>query len=84
MANIAWIYCDFRPYALHQGLEIMREDMNFIEKIVSKIPITYQRKALKAYVQIWMQELETHKDNAIGKQNLGRRAANSYLREQVE
>lgn len=69
----------FRPYCESRGIEILPDDIRFIEKCLPKIHQDDRRNVLKRYCDIWAFEIK-EAQNA----NLGRLQANTYLRNTVE
>lgn len=65
-----WFNKDFKPYAKRQGLQLLRDDIKFIESRLQRLPEYKQREALRQYVKEW--------DLSLG-QNQGRFKANQYL-----
>lgn len=74
---MGWLYGSVRPYFLKQGINLLRDDMLFIENCLSKIHPDSHRMIMREYFRIWndLQKVGTEKLNTA------RFEANSYLRE---
>lgn len=66
----------FKDYCERKGLNLLRDDYNYIERQLNKCPAKLHKSILKRYLIIWMQG-EEKKENA-------RYRANQWLRESVE
>lgn len=69
----------FTEYATSKNLQLHRDDIKFIKVQVAGLNPATRKQILIQYVDIWIEAMEaepiSHK-----RQNLGRKAANSYLR----
>jgi hypothetical protein len=74
---------NFHTFAQSQGLTLLKDDTIFLKGFVSLIPWDERKFVLQKYVEIWLKEMSTC---AIfyKRQNVGRRAANNFLREFVD
>ena len=73
---------NFREYCESRGLDILRDDLKFIRVCLRMMPKNYRKSLLLLYVDKWL--LGTAgEENVHLKQNSGRLAANSWLREVV-
>ncbi len=77
-----WLYKDFEPYCQRIGLKLLKDDMKFIEKILSHMPYNEHKRLLTQYTVIWRDSMAECK-NSRSAMNLGRRTANNYLRDYV-
>jgi hypothetical protein len=68
----------FLPYAEKLGLDILREDITFIEKSLCQLPKGSWTGALVEYANLWREELKKH-EGSIKAQSYGRKAANGHL-----
>jgi len=70
----------FFKYCSEQGMELLPDDMSFLRRLTRFTPESKIRPILSKYVIIWTDEMAKesieHK-----KQNTGRFAANSWIRE---
>jgi hypothetical protein len=80
--NISWINMTFKPYCERIGLELLPDDLRFIAKYLSYIPMDRRKIVMKQYCEEWKQGMSDEKSQ-VAKTNSGRRRANSYLREAV-
>lgn len=79
----SWLYTSFKAYAARENIQLLRDDMNFIETCLGKIPEHAHRKLMHQYIKIW-QECVIDISDKIKAQNIGRFNANQFLREQSE
>jgi hypothetical protein len=70
-----WLHHDFRNYCELKGLQILRDDMRFIERRLTEIHPDSHRRVMREYVRIWIQALSEGQG-----QGQGRVKANQYLR----
>lgn len=77
-----WLYKDFKPYCQRIGLKLLKDDMKFLEKILSHVPYNEHKRLLTQYSVIWCDAMAECK-KPLSAMNLGRKAANIYLREYV-
>ena len=80
---ITWLYYEFKPYCERKKINVLRDDFKFIEKTLLKLPSELHRRVMRHYVKIWLSTLGNN-ENSPQAQNLARRIANTYLREQTE
>ncbi len=74
---MVWLYGSVRPYFLKQGINLLRDDMLFIEKCLSNVPQERHKIVMREYFRLW-----NDLPNGIEeKLNTGRFEANCYLRE---
>jgi len=69
--NLTWVSMSFVPYCKRMGLCILKDDINFIERILPTFPEARQKYVMKQYMEVWMSKQT---------QGAGRRAANTFLR----
>ena len=70
----------FKSYCIDHNIQLLKDDFKFIEHELMKIEKNLHRSVLKSYTDEWLSELEKE-ENSQQKQNLGRRKANTWLRE---
>ncbi len=73
----------FQDFAQQKGIHLLKDDIVFIKKCLVKIPYNAKRRALETYAEKWLSSMRNCDIVAL-RQNLGRRNANTWLREQVE
>jgi hypothetical protein len=73
----------FREYCLNRGVELLRDDIYFINTQIAKLDQSSRRAVLSKYCEIWITSMNLC-DNENGKQNTGRRSANIFLRSKHE
>lgn len=78
-----WLRTNYKAWAEKQGIELMKEDLLFIEKILRKLPENIHKRLMRDYSQKWLEGIGEAK-NAHQEQNLGRFRANSWLSRQLE
>ncbi len=62
------------------GIELLREDVMFIRERLKRIPKSSHRTVLTRYCELWCRIMRECDSDVCG-MNLGRRSANSFLRE---
>ena len=72
----------FREYGIKLGLDLLKDDLLFINKMLDEIDSGEYKPLLKRYCVIWLSTIEKEENSSL-KQNLGRRTANLWLREEV-
>lgn len=72
----------FKPYCLRHGIQLLRDDILFLEHALNKVPSERHKGLLRRYCQEWLYTLKEN-DKSCSAQNMGRRAANIWLREYV-
>ena len=72
----------FKDYCLHNNIQLLRDDVKFIERELQKIAPNEHRAILKEYTDLWLSILSEN-DNAAQAQNLARKTANRWLFEEV-
>jgi NAD+--asparagine ADP-ribosyltransferase len=72
----------FKDYCLHNNIQLLRDDIKFIERELQKIPPNEHRELLKEYTDVWLEILKEN-DNAPLGQNLARKTANKWLFQEV-
>ncbi len=78
-----WLRSKFKTWTEKQGIELMPEDLKFIESILIKLPESRHKQLMRDYSQKWLDGIESSK-SVQSAQNLGRRMANSWLRKQLD
>lgn len=74
---------NFHSFAKSQGLNLLKDDTIFLKRLVGLIPWDERKAVLSKYVEIWLNQMKTC-DIVYRRQNVGRRAANIWLRELVD
>lgn len=69
----------FREFCKSQGIELLYDDLKFVNECIGRLRPKEKHEALKSYCRIWT----SHIKNQKGGQNNGRREANIFLREFV-
>lgn len=77
-----WLRSTFLDWTKKQGIELLRDDLRFIENILNKIPVELQKSIMSDYCKIWCQGM-CLMDKSYQNQNLGRFKANEWLRKKV-
>lgn len=67
----------FKNYCKAKNIQLLRDDLRFIERVLTKTTVNEHRFILKEFADIWLHELEKSSQN----QNLARRIANKWLLE---
>lgn len=70
----------FRQHTESLGIELLRDDIRFIKSQLLRIPEQLRRGVLEEYCEVWITASRLC-DNPIKRDNIGRRAANIWLRE---
>jgi hypothetical protein len=73
----------FQFFAKTKGINLHKDDIAFIKCCLGYIPYNERRKTLQKYAEIWLKAMN-ETDKVIAKQNVGRRRANTWLREMIE
>lgn len=68
----------FVPYAESLHINLLTDDIRFLEKMVSRAPQDDRRPILNSYLQLWVEVLR--ENPGPGGNNAGRHAANCWLR----
>lgn len=71
----------FTEYAAKEGCQLLHDDLNYIRRMLQRIPKTQHKAVMKRYVAIWVEGRNNCK-NPVQAQNEGRRAANRWIGEQ--
>jgi hypothetical protein len=75
-----WLRTSFAPYCERNNVHLLREDLQFIEEQLKKIPSDRHRRIMKSYFDEWCLGIGEC-ENASQVMNEGRRRANLYLLE---
>lgn len=51
--NHGWLYGNVKPYFESQGIKLLKDDMQFIEKCLGNVPPEFHRKLMKDYFVVW-------------------------------
>jgi hypothetical protein len=74
---MSWLRTGFVKYCAEGGVELLWEDIGFIEKSISRFDVLDQRAICKDYFDIWHEHISEH--DHIAAQNEGRRMANNHI-----
>lgn len=78
--NMYWLRTRYVEWTKNQGIELMKDDIDFIERTLSKIPKRLHKSIMRDYAIEWLKGIGED-DKASQNQNLGRRRASVWLRE---
>lgn len=78
----AFYHREFKTFVKTKGYGLLRDDFNFIEKLLSNKPESIQREALRGYLTEWNAVVAGEIKNA-SKRSVARFKANTWLREWV-
>ena len=67
----------FRDFATSKGLQLLRDDIKFLRKIIQIMPKENRKLFLLDYCQEWLSGIN-EEPNVQLKQNMGRRRANLW------
>lgn len=74
---------NFHSFAQSQGLNLLKDDTIFLKRLVGLIPWDERKRVLEKYVMTWLKARDTC-DIVYKRDNVGRRAANIWIREFVD
>lgn len=77
-----WLSETFKPYCEKQGIELLKDDLKFIEKSLGRIIPSNRKRLMVVYVEKWIEGMLSCKSQTVA-QNTGRKRANLWLLEQV-
>lgn len=77
--NHGWLYGNVKPYFHKNGINLLRDDMLFIEKCLGNIPTDRHRIVMRDYLSIWNTTI-ADKENSVKTGLNPRYEANMYLR----
>lgn len=69
----------FRKYAEKEGINLLREDLLFIDKVLGNFEREQYKSILRGYLDEWLYGLEEIKISRATGQGLARRRANQWL-----
>ena len=72
---------NFTDFAAKEGCLLLKDDINYIRRIIYNTPKAQRKRVMLEYVAIWVNAM-AQCDNAVKQQNEGRKAANIWLRKQ--
>lgn len=72
----------FINYAATKGLVLLPDDRAWLRNQLKNVPKQKIKPILVEFVEIWVNTM-AQCDNAVKRQNEGRRAANTWLRERI-
>lgn len=70
----------FQDYTKSHGVNLLRDDIKYIRKMLVIHERHHHKAILKQYVEVWTKAMQEC-DNPLTADNIGRRAANSFLRD---
>ncbi len=70
----------FQDHCKRLKIDLLREDVEFIRVRMKKVPKVSHKTVLSRYADAWLLEMNACVDLTKA-QNVGRRAANAFLRE---
>jgi len=70
----------FQDYCFSKGIELLREDIKFIKERINDMPLNARKDVLRRYHEEWLKGMASAKI-VYQRQNLGRRMANTYIRD---
>ncbi len=70
----------FQSFAKLNGIHLLKDDIVFIKACLAKMPYNRRKAILSRYAEEWLKGIGSS-DIVYKKQNIGRRAANNFLRE---
>lgn len=73
---------DIKSYARNRSIELLRDDINFIDRITKGMTRSLRQSVILRYFDTWNAAM--HSVNAVNRQNQGRFAANTFLRKYKE
>lgn len=77
--NHSWLYGSVKPYFDRKGFNLLKDDMQFIERCLNNIPPERHRLVMRDYLAIWNTTV-AEKENAPKTSLNPRYEANVYLR----
>ena len=77
--NHSWLYGSVKPHFERQGINLLRDDMLFIEKCLGTVPPEFHRKLMKDYFVLWNTKIALKENGSLNSIN-PRYEANVYLR----
>ena len=75
---MTYIIKKFKDYCEANGIELMREDLRFIERALCKMPQQLHSEALRGYIASWRRTMAKENSELVGV-NSARREANKFL-----
>jgi hypothetical protein len=73
----------FTQYANQHAIALLRDDITYLKVMVASISRSSRRGVLRRYVAIWVDARNTCADK-LKADNIGRRAANIWIRELID
>jgi len=70
---------ELQQYALNRKIELTRDDIRFIRSRLHGLNYSLRQELLKRYFDVWL--AVSGGAECVREQNMGRRAANSWLRQ---
>lgn len=77
--SYSWLHGVVKPYFFQQGINLLRDDMIFIEKCLGNIPPERHRLVMRDYLSIWNTKVAENKSAESTSIN-PRYEANVFLR----
>lgn len=69
---------NFTDYAASKGLQLLKDDINYIQRQLKHIPKAERKQVMLTYIRLW-KEAMAQEGNVRTNQNKGRYAANHWL-----
>jgi|JI7StandDraft_1071085.scaffolds.fasta_scaffold11654_4 hypothetical protein len=73
-----WLRSTFLDYCQRKGINLLKDDLKFIEKLLRLFPPDRQKSIMVRYCEEWHKGM-AECENAAQSENFGRRRANLYL-----
>ena len=77
-----WFYTTFQDYCKKSGIQLLKDDLKYIERVLCNIDKGEQKRVLKHFTDEWLLGIQLEENSTL-KQNTGRRRANLWLLEKV-
>lgn len=75
-----WFYGKVIPYFAKNNIELLRDDIKFIEQTLSKLPPERHKQIMREYYNVWKGAL-AQDDKNTSKEPTARSKANAFLRD---
>jgi hypothetical protein len=73
----------FKAHCEQLGIDLLKDDFVFIKSCLRNVPKNSHKTVLRRYCDVWVASMTACSNDAL-KQSMGRREANTFLRELVE
>lgn len=68
----------FKDYCSKNNIQLLKDDLKFIERELQKIPLNEHRAILRVYTDKWLHEVKKN-EKSYQNQNFARKQANKWL-----